>query len=225
MPSITRGDLKTQARQRAEMEGSDFITDAELEALLNTRLADYHYLLAEVAGEEQLLKTASLSVSSGTASLPADYYQPHLVLCVGGAGSSSTERPIKMERLDPSRRSRVYAEDRSLDLALEYIPSFTELDDDSDTFTYDGRGKDFVLGWVVGEMLTKEESDARVWFDIAARAEERLRKELQRYRVDGMDFPDDRYDSVCPSLYYRVVGSTLYAWRDVDEELLLIGRP
>lgn len=69
--SITLAELKTQARQRADMEDSTFVTDAELVSYINSSIAELHDLLIAAYNEDYYLDEVQFtSTSSITYALP-----------------------------------------------------------------------------------------------------------------------------------------------------------
>ena len=71
--TITLAELRTQSRQRADMENSNFISDTELTSYINNSIAELHDIMAEAYGSEYFVTTTTFSVTSGddTYSLPA----------------------------------------------------------------------------------------------------------------------------------------------------------
>ena len=48
--SITLAELRTQARNRADMESSEFVTDTELTDYINSSIAELHDILIQSYG-------------------------------------------------------------------------------------------------------------------------------------------------------------------------------
>lgn len=65
IPTKTRLQLRTLARQLSDMENSSFVSDAELNTYLNLGAQELYDLFAEVHGQEFFLKTQSIQLESG----------------------------------------------------------------------------------------------------------------------------------------------------------------
>jgi hypothetical protein len=75
--SVTLLQLKDRSRQRADMENSEFVTDAELTIYINGSIAELHDLLVASYGSDYFLSSTTFSTVAGTESysLPADFYK------------------------------------------------------------------------------------------------------------------------------------------------------
>lgn len=66
--SITLAELKLQARQRADMENSTFISEPEIRSYINNSIAELYDLMCEAYGAEYYIaEPVEISVTSGTA--------------------------------------------------------------------------------------------------------------------------------------------------------------
>lgn len=71
--SVTLAALRTAIRQRAKMENSTFVTDAEINTLINISGAELHGLLVTTYEDYSLTKTtATVAVGANTIALPSD---------------------------------------------------------------------------------------------------------------------------------------------------------
>ena len=72
---ITLLQLRTQARDRADMTNSLFIADAELNNYINSSIAELHDLLIGAYDSYYSILTSTFNTVSGTATyaLPADF--------------------------------------------------------------------------------------------------------------------------------------------------------
>jgi len=59
--SITLADIRTQARQRADMLESQFVTDSELNSYINASMAELHDLLIAAYNEEYYMESVEFS--------------------------------------------------------------------------------------------------------------------------------------------------------------------
>lgn len=73
MATATRTVLRERARQRADMVGSDFVTDAELDVYLTTAYAKMVDIILREGAQERLLVSATLT--SPTYTLPTGFYR------------------------------------------------------------------------------------------------------------------------------------------------------
>lgn len=71
--TVTLLQLRTQARQRADAENSQYITDAELTGYINNSAAELYDLLIGAYDADYFLESVSFSTTSGT----ADYLLPN----------------------------------------------------------------------------------------------------------------------------------------------------
>lgn len=67
IPTKTRLELRTLARQLSDMENSTFISDSEFNTYLNLGLQELYDLFAEVHGQEFFLKTQAIRLQDGIA--------------------------------------------------------------------------------------------------------------------------------------------------------------
>lgn len=77
MPTFTLAQLKTQVRQRADMQNSKFIAEDELRSFVNTSIAELYDLLVQKFGNDYFLNSTTfvLVPNTDTYSLPADFYK------------------------------------------------------------------------------------------------------------------------------------------------------
>lgn len=179
MATVTLLSLRTQARQRADMERTNFISDTELNNFINLSIAELHDLLLEGYGADYFTKSTDYSVTTptGTFSLPADYLKTRGVFYVA---SDSSQYPIhrynyyKKGRYTQARLARpFYFEyrvigdnltvqpnpDSGVTIRLDYIPTYTKLTADGDTLQGYNGWEDFVIVGAAIKCLIKEESD------------------------------------------------------------------
>jgi len=96
MLNVTLLQLKTQSRQRADMENSQFISDAELTAYINNSAAELYDLLIGVY-EDYKITSSTIAVTPNTDlyTLPADFYKLRGVdLVLDSLGNAVTLRPF-----------------------------------------------------------------------------------------------------------------------------------
>lgn len=177
----TLSQLQTRARQRADMVGSTFVTDAELTNLLNQGFAELYDLVVS-AFEDYFTINTTFSVTSGdTYTLPENFYKLRgLDFSVNGSyracrefqfndRNNSTRDTAWMSNTASPRSYRIMADSLLLqpttsalgDYRLWYVPSPTFLVGSSDTvptslskFGWD----EYIVLFAAERMLSKEES-------------------------------------------------------------------
>jgi hypothetical protein len=174
----TLASIKTQARQRADMEGSNFVDDAELTAYVNASAAELYDILVSRFEDYYIADTAfTVATGADTYTLPAAFYKlKGLDVDVGG-GRYDTVRPFQFaqrnETTDPvtadplTVRYRVFGQTLRLspperapgNYRLWYIPRFVPLALDTDTFDGINGWEEFIVVDCAIKMLAKEESN------------------------------------------------------------------
>ena len=172
--------LRTRARQRADQENSGFITDTELNYYLNGSLAELYDLLVSVYDDEYFATSYSFNTiaQTETYALPAAHYKTlglDLVL------SSTQVIPLKkfvfgdrnkyktaLFNLQGSELCRYRLNGSNIllspipnsvhSLKLWYIPSFTPLSADGDTFDGINGWEEYAIVDAAIKMKIKEDS-------------------------------------------------------------------
>lgn len=181
--AITLLQIKTQARQRANMEQSQFVTDAELVTYINSSIAELHDLLVATYGPDYYIESHSFATVSDTQdyALPADFYKLKGVdILISGDDYFSlrpfnfNERNRNQEVSDilgaPSLRYRLVGSNIRFSptpsaahtVKLWYVPTATALAVDGDTYADVNGYVEYVITDVAIKMLQKEESDVSV---------------------------------------------------------------
>ena len=181
-------NLIADCRQRASMENSTFVTDAEITEYLNQELAELWTRLVQNEGAPHFRSLVAIDVVAGTAvyGLPADFWR---LQCVEAQYNGSILRlrpfmsaehaPLNNEVLTayyPLARYRVQASNIEFAPATQtftanvyYTPSQVRLVSPSDTFDgYNGYEVAAIYG-AVATMLAKEESDPSFWMGLKDR--------------------------------------------------------
>lgn len=185
MPSTTTLlQLRTQARQRADMENSSFVADSELTTMINYELGDLYDLLVATY-DDYFISTSNIAVVSGTEaySLPNDFYKLRAVF-LRDSGQTQRWRLYRDDLQDfdngdldfyPTNQlrymryrilgSNIYFSpipNGSATVQLFYVPEMTKLSADGDTisFSVPTQGwEQYVVAGAAARMLIKEESD------------------------------------------------------------------
>lgn len=175
-------ELRTQARQRADMVNSQFVSDSELNGYINGSAIELYDLFVR-AYDDYFSTPVSFSITSGnTYSLPADFYKIRGLDLVESTGSYLTIMPYNFQ--ERNRRGRtvdrlagfqdrgyramgnlLYIEPSSQapgSYRLWYIPRFTRLSADVDILAGIIDFEEYVIVDAAIKMKDKEESDVSV---------------------------------------------------------------
>ncbi len=183
----TLAQLRTQAREYADMESSAFVSDAEVDRLVNLGLAQLWHLLVSVDIDRHVTST-EIATSAGTLEygLPADFAQLRSVERLTGSGS---ETGYTLERYSlgeghshgaypvfadgdfiryalvgqgvdgTSTRLRFNVDPGVRYFRVWYIQHPVELTVDTDAFDGVAGWEEWAVLWAAEQMMAKEESD------------------------------------------------------------------
>jgi hypothetical protein len=180
----TLTNLIADTRQRAGMESSQFVTDAEVTEYLNQSIAELYDLVLAARGEEYYSASGSFSTSPGiqTYSLPASFMQL-LGVDVTLGGVTFTITPYNFAarnafnqwrawtamawgpgqavyyRLQASNISFIPTPTGVYTVNLWYVPCATRLSGPGDTFDGFNGWEEYVVVDAAMKCLEKEESD------------------------------------------------------------------
>lgn len=177
---VTLLELKTRARQRADMVNNNFIKDDELTQYINASVQELHDLLIGAYSSDYFIKTYDFATIASTDSyaLPADFYKLKGVDIAMAGGHKYSARPFNFNERNrneivswglingPSIRYRIVgddlvfspAPDAAYSCTLWYIPTATPLVLDADTYS-DVAYSEYVVIDVAIKMLQKQETD------------------------------------------------------------------
>ena len=179
MATITASDLKLRARQRADMENSEFVSDSELLYYVNNSYAElYDILVAKF--EDYYVKNPpyefTLAGSDYAANLPADFYKLRGVDRQSGSDWYNLRLFQFEQRNDTGRgghwalaeslRYRIYgnqiiispSDQASGTYKIWYVPKFTPLVADVDTVDGVNGWEEYIVVDAAIKCLQKEES-------------------------------------------------------------------
>ncbi len=182
---VTLLQLRTRARQRADMENSNFIEDSELNSYVNASLAELYDLLVSAYGEDYFIADPlNFSTVSGTAeyALPADFYKLRGLDCNINGNDWFSIRAFNFNERNrnqdttwgliggPNIRYRIMGENLKItpmpngvyNLRMWYIPLAPTLAADSDSFNDINNFSEYVVVDAAIKMLQKEESDVSI---------------------------------------------------------------
>lgn len=170
--TVTLLTLRTMARRRADMENSSFVTDAELTEYLNSSIKRLYDLL--VMANEDYYTISDTITTDGTNkefSLPADFYKIRGIdYTVSGNIRSMKPFPFN-ERNEYQnntteiryklRKDKIRFEPTpsAQSMTLWYVPAFTNLSADGDTFDGVNGWEELVAIDAAIKCKRKEESD------------------------------------------------------------------
>jgi hypothetical protein len=200
--TITLAEMKLQARQRADMESSEFIGEAELTAYINNSIAELYDILTDAYGSEYFVESVTGSITAETASyaLPTDFYELKAVdirldnqdwVNVQRFNFNERNRATDFSSWDLSAlcniRYRIMGNnllftpipDTSAEYQLWYVPVFEKLTDDSDTFDEQNAYSEYVIVDAAIKMLQKQEDDVSVLMAQKQALEKRIRDKSQ----------------------------------------------
>lgn len=200
--STTLLELKTQARQLADMEDNEFVSDSELVNYINFAIAELQDLLIH-SGSEYFLSelVQSTVVNQDSYDLPADFYKLKGIDAKLNGSHWMSLRPFNFNernRFDDfgawtmagisNVRYRIMGNkvrftpipDANIEYRLYYVPKASKLSTDADTLDDVNQYSDFVIVTAAMKMLAKEESD------VSLLASERQRL-IERIQSDAKD--------------------------------------
>lgn len=154
--TVTLLELRTWARQLADVEGDPNITDAELTALANRHLTEVYDALVDAGPPEYYASTATVTTVSGTASyaLPADFRT--LVDVYAQESSTALRHCFPMRS---GERSLYRDPTGAWSVTVEYIPAAADLVENSDTFDGVSGWEELIALLMARDVMIKRESD------------------------------------------------------------------
>ena len=200
--AITLLEIRTQARQRADMENSKFVSDSELNSYVNNSIAELHDLLCEANGSDYYVTSVETALADGstTMDLPEDFY-----ILKGVDIKILNDEYITIKRFNFNERNR-YNElgawdlagvsnvryrivgdkvhfspepDRNTTVRLWYVPVATKLVADADELKDLNAFSEYVIVDAAIKMMQKEESDVSVLYAQKQALEKRIRDSAQ----------------------------------------------
>lgn len=102
MATITLANLRTRARDRANMENSTFVSDSIFDSYINYAISELRDIMASKVGEDYFATSSLSTVAPGqdTITLPADFYK---LLWV--EAQVDTNHWVKLKRFEVSEQS------------------------------------------------------------------------------------------------------------------------
>lgn len=196
---ITLGELKTQARQRADQENSEFVSDSELISYINASLAELHDLLIAAYNEDYVMEEYRFEADGAALSyaLPADFYKLRGVDVRRGENANwATVKRFNFNRRNEQQNAYAWnllglpymeyrlvgsnirfnrTPDQQLQFRIFYYPRCPKLVADTDSYDDINQFAEYVVVDAAIKMMQKEESDVRVLAAQKAQLAERIR--------------------------------------------------
>lgn len=187
MASITLSELRTQARQRANMERSQFVSDTEFNSYINLSGAELHDVLIQKFGNDYYVSSIDIVLANQLSyALPNDFYK---VLGVDLKLDNNNSLALKkFEFADRNLKNYYYVADADTlpqykvtgdaiyfvpqgthsgkTATLWYVPTYTKLLLDTDTLKGFNGWEDYIVVDAAIKALVKEESDTSELFRI-----------------------------------------------------------
>ena len=173
----TRAEIKLKARQRADMERSTFVSDAELNTYVQDSYGELYDLLVS-AYEDYYITELPFTIASGSSfAVPSNFYKLRGVDIVSGGSRPVSLRPFNFAERNTANSSRLRAnsgrqyrltganlmilptDSAAGDYVMWYVPRVTVLTADGDQLVGILDFDDYVAVDVAVKMLVKEESD------------------------------------------------------------------
>lgn len=206
---ITLAELKTQARQRSDMENSEFVSDSELTSYINASLAELHDLLIASYNDDYVMEEyLFVSTTSLDYDLPADFYKLRGIdVRRGPTGQWATVKRYNFNRRNEQQNAYAWnllglpyieyrlvgskvrfnrVPDAALEFRIWYHPKATKLAVDADTYDDINGFAEYVVVDAAIKMMQKEESDVTVLLG---------QKEALRQRITAMAANRDANES------------------------------
>jgi hypothetical protein len=180
MALVALSDLRTRVRQRANMENSQFVTDAELNVYINEAIADLRDKMISKVGDDYFASETTINLlnNQDTYALPADFYKVLYVEVKGDDGYFYKVRRFEVSERNfgaspinyyiPDIRYRLRANNivftpqnlvGGRQVRLTYVPVPTELVNNGDTLQGYNGWEAYVVVYAARKALVKEESD------------------------------------------------------------------
>ena len=179
MASVTLSEFRERARERADMENSRFISDAELNRYINASVQELYDLLISSRGENYYISSSTFTTSTGTDTyaLPSGMLKLMGVDFVKDAYSAYTLKSFRWQ--ERNRYREPYYNNDSINLMYQirgnnlvfmpvpsgsnqikiwYIPAATLLTQNTDSFDGINGWEEYVVIDAAIKMRVKEES-------------------------------------------------------------------
>lgn len=190
MASNTLLQLRTESRQRADMENSSFVGDAELTSYINNSISELHDILIQAYDGDYYIDEITFQTSSNQNSYELstiitndDFYKLRGVDAKLNNSDWFTLQPFTFNERNKDQNSGSYSHlgvaavkyrlvgstirfspvpDNNIDIRIWYIPEAMQLIADTDTLRDLNNFSEYIIVDAAIKMLQKEESDVSV---------------------------------------------------------------
>lgn len=224
--AITLAELRTRARQRADMEESEFVSDSELNGYINNSIAELHDILIQAYNTDYYIESYQFTTinNQDAYDLPADFYKLRGVDAQLNGNSQYTLKPFNFNERNRFNNFGVWnllgisniryrlvgdqlkfspVPDRATQITMWYIPVATELVADTDELQDLNGYHEYVIIDAAIKMLQKEESDIAVLALQKAAIIERLNSAAQNRDAGSSESVSDIYADNDDFTYWR----------------------
>lgn len=222
--SITLAELKSQARDKADMQNSQFVSDSELVNYINASIAELHDLMVAAFDNDYFVSEYSFQTSADTSSyaLPATFYKLRGVDSKIGNDQWFTLQPFNFNERNSKNDMIAYLAYGNnfryrlmgsnivftptpkgvFDIKLWYIPLATKLSSDSDVLSDLNQFAEYVTVDAAIKMVAKEEGDISVLAGQKAELKRRIEVMAQNRNADKSESVTDIYAENLDYLWY-----------------------
>lgn len=219
--AIQLSEIRQRARQRADMENSNFVTDNELNFYINQSIAELHDILIQAYGEDYYVKSSTFQTvagqegySLGSIITDNDFYKLR-----GVDAKLNSDDWFTLQRFNFNERNRfqnfgvwdflgitnvryrilgseirfVPLPDRDLDVRIWYVPKAATLVDDTDSYDDINGWIEYVIVDAAIKMLNKEESDVTVLMNEKMLLKDRIEKAANNRDAENPESVQDIY--------------------------------
>lgn len=219
MAAATRAELRTRARQRANMEKSKFVTDDEVNGYITDEYRTLYDAIVATGVDYFLGDPTTLTITSGnTVDLPDDFYK-----LLGFDRDAGGGEWIELEPFMFAERNAKSPNDAAVlgSYRLWYYPLLSPLAVDADQILAALEPwEEFIVLGAAAKCLAKEESDPSGLLQEKGAIGQRINLLAQNR---DMGTPDriqdvhaigygDHYTREFDALRYRILGSKLYVY-------------
>ena len=204
-------DIRTRARQRADMENSQFVADSEIDQYINDAYSELYDLIVSRFEDYFIEEPVEFTITSGSSySLPSDFYKlagldkasfntdyfalrPFSFANRNNNTNTNKLRGINTDvqyRIVGSKLRFVPEGNAPGSYRMWYVPSFTKLAADSDTVDESisrNNWDDYIVITAAMKMLAKEESDISVLLMERQKIEARIEEMAQNRDIGDTD--------------------------------------
>lgn len=210
--NVTRGDMRDRVRFEADMVNSTRVTDANINALINTHLAELYDRLVAAGPPDYYATSSAIATVAGTIAyaLPSDFRS-----LIGVFVNDSTTRRREVQPLGEGLRAAFDAPQGVFALTLEYVPSPPTLTTDSSA----GTGVlDGVSGWdelvvqlCVRACRRRDGRDVSAIDQVISEARQRVMSNAPKRQQQGPRYVNDTETADSWPLYGVI--ESVNAWR------------